>query len=152
MMYGYSRAVALGPPSCRGASVLTGIIDQRDRGCQTRPEFTAVGNECSNLIFVDLRGERLGVANTPANTSTTDGPSLASDLRPQEISSSSATMHLLVAGTADVCFLVPCSRSPKFERHDCSLITETHNSATCGTTALGSRDTFDQTGVRSIWN
>jgi len=40
-----------------------------------------------------------------------------------------------------VCFLVPCSRSPKFERQD---HTETHNLASCGAAVLGGRDTSDQ--------
>ena len=43
-----------------------------------------------------------------------------------------------------MCFLMPYSRSPKFERQDHSFVTETHNSASRGATALGGRDTSDQ--------
>ena len=49
-----------------------------------------------------------------------------------------------IAGAAGVCFLAPCFGSPKFESQDHSLITETHNLASCGATVLGGRDTSDQ--------
>ena len=96
-----------------------------------------------------LRGssQRISNEHRPVNTSTTDGASLASDLRPREVSFSNVAVHLLAA---EVCFLVPCFGSPKFERQGHSLITETHNLVSCGTTVLGDQDTSDQIDGYSV--